>query len=87
MPKRPRGRPPKEKNELQKAAAHAKAVTKKSPAKPRKPKAAARASGRKRKVDEEDERDDFQPEKGLGSAISESVVVSNNSTPGTSGSG
>lgn len=86
-PKRPRGRPPKEKNVLQKAAADAKAVTRKSPARPRPPKGPSRASGRKRKVDVEDEKDDFQPEKGLGSATSESGVVSNNSTPGTSGSG
>ncbi|OBT84393.1 hypothetical protein VE02_06741 [Pseudogymnoascus sp. 03VT05] len=74
MPKRPRGRPRKVTNVLQKAAAHAKAVTIKSLAKPRQPRAATRASGRKRKVDEEDEKDDFQPEKGLGSAMTESGV-------------
>lgn len=85
-PKKSRAQAPKDKNVLQKAAALAKAVTKKPPAKPKLPKAATRASGRKQKVEEEDEKDDFQPEKDSRCAISGSGVVSINSTARTSGS-
>jgi hypothetical protein len=85
-PKRPRGRPPKEKNVLQNAADHAKAVTKKSPARPKPLKGASR-TGRKKKVGGEDETDDFQPEKDLGSATAEPGVVSNNLMSLTSDSG
>ena len=84
--KKSRAQAPKEKNVLQKAAARAKAVTKKPPAKPKLPKAATRASGRKQKVEEEDEKDDFQPEKDSRCAISGPGVVSINSTARTSGS-
>lgn len=85
-PRKSRAQAPKERNILQKAAARAKAVTKKAPAKPKLPKAATRASGRKKKVEEEDGKDDFQPEKDLGFAISGSGVVSIKSTARTSGS-
>ncbi|OBT63755.1 hypothetical protein VE03_06947 [Pseudogymnoascus sp. 23342-1-I1] len=74
MPKKPRARPPKEMNELQKAAAHAKAVTKITRAKPKLPKGPTRAYRRKTKVEEEDMKDDYQPEKGLGSATLKSSV-------------
>ncbi|KFY29613.1 hypothetical protein V494_08611 [Pseudogymnoascus sp. VKM F-4513 (FW-928)] len=65
MPKKPRGRPPKEKNVLQRAAAYAKVVTKQLPAKCQPKVVATRASGRKKVSDEKDEKDDFQPGKGV----------------------
>ncbi|KFY90370.1 hypothetical protein V498_06017 [Pseudogymnoascus sp. VKM F-4517 (FW-2822)] len=67
MPKKARVQSPKDMDVLQKA----KATTKKIPVKPKLPKGATRASERK-KVEEKDEKDDYQPEKGLGFAISES---------------
>ena len=68
---------------LQKAAARAKAVTRKTPSKPRLPKAATRASGRKKIVEDEDKEDDYQPGNGVGFAISESGMVSINSATET----
>lgn len=78
MPKKARVQSPKDMDVLQKA----KATTKKIPVKPKLPKGATRVSGRRKKVEEEDEKDDYQPEKGLGFAISESGVVSTSLTAG-----
>ncbi|KFY37505.1 hypothetical protein V495_07155 [Pseudogymnoascus sp. VKM F-4514 (FW-929)] len=72
--KKPRANAPKEKNVMQKAAARAKAATRKTPAKPRLPKAATRASGRKNIVEAVDKEDDYQPGNGVGFAISESEM-------------
>jgi hypothetical protein len=82
--KKPRANAPKEKNVMQTAAARAKAATRKTPAKPRLPKAATRASGRKNIVEAVDKEDDYQPGKGVGFAISESGMVSINSAVETS---
>lgn len=81
--KKSRAQASKEKNLLHKAAANAKAVTKKAPAKPKLPKAATLASRRKKKVGEEDKKDDYQPENDLRFAISEPGMVSINSNIGT----
>lgn len=80
-PKNPRARSSKEKNPLPKTSVRAKAFANILPSKPRQPRAAARASGKKKNVEEEDELDDIRPETDLGLGI-----VSIRSTAGTPGS-